>query len=130
MLKSVLGQLSDGMWENDNRYRTYWMCAHIVDVDGQLAFELYDLPNYYYKWSTRGYYKNQYYTMTDADVLKFFRTKLVAIWREYCKWNKPESRKLTPDNEEVCKYLGYEKTIKAKDIYELTELLRIAEEVR
>lgn len=40
ILDSILGQLSDGMWENSPRMEGYWKFCDVKVIDGNLVFEI------------------------------------------------------------------------------------------
>ena len=76
ILNSVIGQLSDGIWENANRCTGYWQAAD-VDRDGNL---LLDISRYCDYSRFYGHYvRNPYHYMKDVDVLKYFARKIKEI---------------------------------------------------
>ena len=69
ILASVLGQLSDGRWQNSPRMNPYWQNAD-VEMDGDdvvLVIKKHAFP---------------YYAMSDAQILKWFGKKIKQLIKE------------------------------------------------
>ena len=75
-LDPVMGQLSDGMWENSSRMEAYWMCNSLSDEG--IVMEPSSSS-----FSGRKYYTNPLYDMTDAEVRSWFADKLKAIVKDW-----------------------------------------------
>lgn len=103
-LQSVIGQLSDGMWENSPSMDRYWRFATIEqmptkEVIIKVSTDQYETERYSgYKCK---YIVNGFVDMTDAEVLAFFAKKMVAVARqelrddESCgKWKRDNDSKL------------------------------------
>ena len=86
ILRSVIGQLSDGMWENCNRYQGYWSFDEETGKNNKII-----VSNEPYTWETYGRrlykYKNPYHKMTDQKIRKFFANKIKYLVREELKYN-------------------------------------------
>ena len=78
MISSVLGQLSDGMWENSTRMTGYWAWAEYDHETNDIVIDSRD--NYY-----TADYKNPYSRMSDEGVKKFFANKIKQLVRENLK---------------------------------------------
>lgn len=110
MLQSVIGQMSDGIWENSPSMNRYWQNATIKLVDGVVAIEV------------SNWYDSPYRNKTDQQVLDYFAKKLKEIVKiymdDYCcgEWKR--------DNHEVVDYLGYKDTIDISDAYKAYDILK------
>lgn len=84
ILRSVIGQLSDGMWENCNRLIGYWIFDEATGKDNKIV-----VSNEPYEWDKRGSrkYKNPYLKMTDQEIREFYAKKIKQIIREELKDN-------------------------------------------
>jgi hypothetical protein len=78
-LDPVMGQLSDGMWENSPRMEPYWICNSLVD-DG---IEMEPFSKLY----GRRTYSNPLYDMSDIEVKNWFADKLKLVVKEWLKDN-------------------------------------------
>lgn len=121
IMRSVLGQLGDGIWENTNAYTSYWYCANIVDDNGFVAIALN--ADSYYSYC-HNWYINKYYRMTDADVRKFFRNKLRTIVRHEANDNPMYDYSFTRDNAMTLGYIGYKETIEVGDVFNVFNILK------
>lgn len=72
-INSVLGQLSDGIWENSNRCTGYWICANLNE---DLNLEIEPYSYYYDRWNS---VKNPYYNMSDYDIVMYFARKIKQV---------------------------------------------------
>ena len=82
MYKAVIGQMSDGIWENSGRMDGYWRYVSIdTDTDGNIVIEVDDTDGEWYRtWNHHWYFrKNKFYNMKDIDVLNFFIEKIAYI---------------------------------------------------
>lgn len=74
ILEGVMGQLSDGIWENSRAMTKYWSYMDIVEEDGELCIEV--PSNFHVLWNM------------DADpqaVKTWFAKKVKAVAKEYLK---------------------------------------------
>lgn len=99
ILDSVLGQMSDGIWENTPGMYKYWLP---VEAEGTELVIKTGNPS----WGGK-YYDNPYNTMSDTEIKKYFANKLKTIVREYLNDNNLNPYKgFNEDNEEECTYLS------------------------
>lgn len=84
ILRSVIGQLSDGMWENCSRYQGYWTFNEGTGKDNKIVVfgESHEWSRSWQRW-----YKNPYYNMKDQEIRKFFANKIKHLVREELKAN-------------------------------------------
>jgi len=119
ILESVIGQISDGIWENSPGMEGYWMGADIDD-----DCNIITSSDMYIK-SWKNYIKNPYYNMTDTEVRRYFANKIKQICQEYLNDNN-----LNPytgwnaDSEEVCTYLGHGRDVTIADAYAAYKALK------
>ena len=83
MFRSVMGQMSDGIWENSEYMNGYWATADVEIEDDEIIIEIdkerytYE-REYHYRWGT--YYmkarENHWWGMTDIAVVRFFKNKI------------------------------------------------------
>lgn len=76
-LDPVMGQLSDGMWENSLRMEPYWICNTLTDEGIEM-----EPSNTTYG---RRIYINPLYDMSDIEVRNWFADKLKAVVKEWLK---------------------------------------------
>ena len=72
ILASVIGQMSDGIWENSNKYNGYW---HYAECDSN-SVDIVINTNWY---SRNIKAKNPYVTMSDKEIKNFFANKVKQI---------------------------------------------------
>lgn len=84
ILRSVIGQLSDGMWENCSRYKGYWTFDEATGKDNKII-----VSNEAYEWDRNWSrtFKNPYYKMTDQEIRKFFANKIKYLVKAELKSN-------------------------------------------
>ena len=78
MINSVIGQLSDGIWENNSRLSGYYIFTNGTN-DGMTIKLLEHNPTPQYYRKINKYYKNPYYSMSDTQVLRYFANKIKEI---------------------------------------------------
>jgi len=79
VIGSVLGQLSDGIWENSNRMDKYWLFADIF-INPQGWVELRISKNLQGGWSDWRV-RNGFYGLSWDKIVKFFRNKIKQVVR-------------------------------------------------
>lgn len=89
VLENVIGQLSDGMWENSSAMTHYWPFVEIEMRNGQVCFVI-TKKDESYCWSHGGYGYNYFVNSMkmNKDVKKiknWFADKIKAIVNEYRK---------------------------------------------
>lgn len=89
IFRAVIGQMSDGIWENASSMNGYWSCCNICDEHDTI--EIHVSTSYY---SEHLGCINRWRWMTDAEVLKFFanRIKQIALIELEDRYNE-ETRK-------------------------------------
>lgn len=113
ILNSVIGQMSDGIWENSPRMDRYWRNVEIENsTDGVLIVVNGD------KWD----YSNGFREMTDEEVKKFFANKIKQIIKIEMEDGSLKGS-WARDNMEVSSYVGYEEEITVSDCYKAYETL-------
>ena len=120
ILQSVLGQLSDGMWENSPGMEKYWRFAN-VELKGDdviLLIEDDAKPNYNY---TRHLFSG-FAGKSEQQIKDFFATKLKQVIKQEIEdygnmaWDR--------NDKTVSKYLGYDEDITVQDAYKAYEVLK------
>lgn len=119
ILDSVIGQLSDGIWENSPAMDKYWKFVDINDNIGEIVIIISgDSGKTSPSWRPGHlrYTPNGFYEMGDDQVCSFFAKKLKAIIKEEgLEWKR--------DNEEISDYVGYDTPISVKEIYAVYDAL-------
>lgn len=125
VLRSVSGQLSDGIWENA-RNDEYW---YFCDIENS-GFEVYFNVS-----ADRqvGYYgRNPYPAMSDEQIRKYWATKLrETVKEEAADWKLHHNGEPRPNGEIVWKrdctavldYVGYDLKITVADCYRVYDAL-------
>jgi hypothetical protein len=114
ILDSVLGQLSDGMWENSPAMKKYWQNIRIEEQDGRL----------YLKVKTYGNDQVLVYLDKTPEQLKIWYAKKIKeiIKREIEDYDEKLGQ-WSRDNENVSAYLGYNEDITVADAYKAYETM-------
>lgn len=84
ILNSVIGQLSDGIWENSTAMEKYWMTTGIWHDGDDLIIETGDFGKSY-EVIDGNCVKNGFGIYSDAEVLCWFATKIYQIAKEEVK---------------------------------------------
>lgn len=106
ILNSVIGQMSDGIWENSSRMNRYWKYADIVKEGSELAIKI-SYPNSY---------ENGFKGKSENEIKKFFAQKIKQIVKEEeLNWDR--------NNEERSAYLDYNSGATVKDAYRVYDKL-------
>lgn len=109
ILASVLGQLSDGWWENSSRMDPYWKHAKIVEENGKVYLQV---DSY-----------SVYDSMSDAEILQWFGKKIKFLIKNEFEGNKKAwSRTNTKD---MTDYLShkYPSQTTVADCYQTYDIL-------
>ena len=128
ILRSVIGQMSDGIWENSPRAEGYWRFATIEKSDDNkiviAVSTIYSYSDIYGK-----YYHgnkcliNRFANMTDDKVKAYFANKIKQIIKieesTLKEYYNDTSKDLSwrKDNQQKCSYMGYNETITVADAY-------------
>ena len=125
ILHSVLGQLSDGLWENSRGYTKYWINFDVErKTNGQVYFAV---NNLYYKIFSKDYCTNPFIEMTDAEFLNWVAVKLKTVIKTEIKDNPNNftgggwKRNNTSFES---RYLSYDERITVADIYVIYDWLK------
>ena len=112
MLAAVIGQMSDGYWENTPMMRGYWP---FVDAAVQGDEAVLEVSNDYHN---REFVRNRFHDMTDDAIRKFFAEKIKFLVKEegLGDWKR--------DNEKETEYLSYDDPYRVKDCYYAYEVLK------
>lgn len=111
VILSVLGQLSDGIWENSNGMNKYWEYADVEGTDLQVDDD-----------SWRSGFRGK----TEADVRNWFANKakqVVKIWAE--DYGKDPVAIWKRDNTDEVAYMGHHRLpVEVRDVYECYDYLK------
>lgn len=131
VLKSVIGQMSDGKWENTPGYDRYWRHCDIDPYDNSIIVD--------------DWYNSGFKDKTDQQVRDFFARKIKALLKDFYtygeEWetreNRDEWKHLSDEEYEVyrqeclehygrshCGYLQYYETIPCAYCEAIARLLR------
>jgi hypothetical protein len=137
ILRSVMGQLSDGIWENSAIMKKFWKNAHVAwdDGNGEIVIlvnkrrsEIISVPYY---WSIKNNcmeYKNTimvnpFVEMDDAKVCSWFADKIRSIVHTEMRdaggkfwWSKKPEVKL--------EYIGYKSDVTVGDCRDVFNALK------
>lgn len=121
MLRSVIGQMSDGIWENSKSMDKYWMFASIErDVDGENVIEISAVTGKPY---CNRYIYNGFSDMSDDQIREFFAKKIKQIAKIELKDNDKTSGWKRNNTEFKTCYLSYDEEISIADAYLCYEFL-------
>ena len=115
MLDAVIGQMSDGYWENTPMMRGYWKFVTTGTSGNEVTLNV-DTASGARDGDRR--VENRFYGMSDDAVKKFFADKIKFLIKEegLGKWAR--------DNEETTDYLSYSDPYRVKDCYYAYEVLK------
>lgn len=116
MLDSVLGQMSDGYWENTPRMEGYWKFCDIGTAGGEITIEVDTTSG---EREGVRFIENRFYRMSDDAIKKFFADKIKFLIKEegLGKWDR--------GNERETDFLSYgEPRYRVKDCYYAYEILK------
>ena len=106
ILNSVIGQMSDGIWENSPRMDRYWKYADIIKEGSEIAIKI----------SNPDYYENGFKGKSESEIKKFFAQKVKQIVKkEELNWDR--------NNEERTRYLDRHSGVTVKDAYRVYDKL-------
>ncbi len=126
ILRSIFGQLSDGMWENVARMKEYWACGGIESRDGRLVLSVYNehSKGEYSPWKKRFVYtKNGWYNKSAEEVKKKLASLLKAIAKRELEDNFLPPTVWNRNSTERLEYLGYKEEITVRDAYRVYDKL-------
>lgn len=123
VIDSVLGQLSDGIWENSNGMNKYWMFADVDGTNLDISDEMYENSYSYYRNPTR----NGFYGKSEKEIKDWFANKakqVVKIWAE--AYGKNPKIIWDRNNTDVVDYMGGHNVpnVTVADVYECYDFLK------
>jgi hypothetical protein len=124
ILRSVLGQLSDGLWENSRGYTKYWINFNVERrANGQVYFAV---NKKCYEVFGGDYHANPFEYMSDAQFLNWVAAKLKAVIVAELKDESIPSREGWKRNNTMFEstYLSYNEKITVADIYVVYDWLK------
>lgn len=119
---SLMGQISDGYWENSDRMQKYWNFAEICrEINGEVVIKV-DGDSYVWdKWSHR-MSSNPYASMPDNKIREFFANKMKIIAKVEME-DENAGNMWKRDSEMTLHYLGRDNNITVRDIYYIYDVL-------
>lgn len=126
VLKSTIGQLSDGMWENSRKAERYWPFADAEMIDGNVCLVI-----------SNDLYKGRHYVngfrvdlaMDHTRIKDYFAKKIRAVVRENAKDYPNRGIKCTSKCNVALDYMSdydnYDNEIRACDAHKVYAALRI-----
>ena len=124
ILRSVLGNLSDGLWENSRGYTKYWVNFNVERrANGQVYFAV---NKNRYKVFGGDCYTNPFEYMSNAQFLNWIAAKLKAVIVAELKDESITSREGWKRNNTTFEsaYLSYKEKITVADIYVVYDWLK------
>lgn len=116
MLDAVIGQMSDGYWENTPMMAGYWKFVTTGTAGDEVTLEVDEMSGG--RHGNR-YINNRFYGLSDDAVKKFFADKIKFLIKEegLGKWDR--------DNESETDFLSYDRPrYRVKDCYYAYEILK------
>ena len=134
VLKSTLGQLSDGMWENSRKAERYWPFANAEMIDGNVCLVISKEYNKRYGSGCNawGYTNGFLYDLRmDVDRIKdYFAKKIQAVVRQEAKDYPDAGIKCTAKCDVELDYMSdydnYDNKIRACDAHKVYKALKAA----
>ena len=105
VLLSVIGQLSDGIWENSRGMEKYWQYADIIKKGSEI----------YISVNTENY-ESGYRGKSEQDIKRYFAQKIKQIVKE-------EGLEWSRDNTEISYYLARDSEVTVQDAYRVYDKL-------
>ena len=105
VLLSVIGQLSDGIWENSRGMEKYWQYADIIKKGSEI----------YISVNTENY-ESGYRGKSEQDIKRYFAQKVKQIVKE-------EGLEWSRDNTEISAYLDRGSDVTVQDAYRVYDKL-------
>ena len=119
ILSSVLGQCSDGIWENNAYMEPYWQfCNVVLNPDTDQVEIAVSSTKQQLSWYKRSWIKNPYTEMTNQEIRNWFARKIKTIINIEAKDNNMVLS-FSKKNEYKMLYLGtYNNTVsEAVEVY-------------
>ena len=114
VLNSVIGQMSDGIWENTSQMDRYWKNLEIVKKDGELYIQ-----------ANTDSYSSGFKGYTEDEIRKFVANKVKQIAKMYIEDYKGSAKDLAWDRNCTvkCDYLDYHSGATIQDAYRVYDKL-------
>lgn len=77
---SIIGQMSDGYWENSPKFEQYWRFVDVKIVKNKITFAVD--PRYFIVGPHNKTVHNGFYMMRDSEILGFFAKKIKFILKK------------------------------------------------
>lgn len=133
VLKSTLGQLSDGIWENSRVAEQYWPFADAEMIDGNVCLVIKKAAVKETGYNCRHRYTNGFfwkYGMGTVQIKNYFARKIQAVVRENAKDYPEAGIKCTAKCEVALDYMSdydnYDNEIRACDAHKVYKALKAA----
>ena len=119
---SLMGQISDGYWENSDRMQKYWNFAEICrETNGEVTIKVERDSYVWDKWSHR-MSSNPYASMSDSKICEFFANKMKVIAKVEME-DENAGNVWKRDCEMTLHYIGRDNNITVRDIYYIYDVL-------
>lgn len=114
VLNSVIGQMSDGIWENTSQMDRYWKNLEIIKKDGELYIQ-----------ANTDSYSSGFKGYTEDEIRKFVANKVKQIAKMYIEDYKGSAKDLAWDRNCTvkCDYLDYHSGATIQDAYRVYDKL-------
>jgi len=123
ILSSVIGQLSDGMWENSPRMESYWRFLNIAMADGEKVVIRVKNKTSEFTYRKKWVY-NKLYHESPEMICKWFADKVKAIVKADLGQNQGKNLWKRDNTERVLNYLGYHEKLTVADAYNAYDILK------
>lgn len=129
ILRSIFGQLSDGMWENTAAMEKYWRFGRIEKENSRLAISVYKEPvkgelrnqgNGKHKYVYRD---NGWFNKSAEQIKQKLASLLKTIVKQELKDNGQNASSWNRNNTTKLEYLSYHEDITVKDAYRVYDTL-------
>lgn len=110
ILNGVIGQMSDGMFEESNYYNGFWMFVHIDESNN------IHVSKFWGKTCWNKYYRNKFILMSDYEIKEFFAKMIKRIIHQELRNNNISVRgKFKKGNMMQTEYLNYDRNVTIND---------------
>lgn len=115
IIDAVLGQLSDGKWENTPGYDKYWTNFNVKTADdGEVLFIVN--AEYNTKWGSH-WLNNPFIGMTDQQFKEWYAKKLKAVMMDELRYNGIKGGWKRKNLDVKSHYLNYKLDVCVADVY-------------
>lgn len=110
ILSSVIGQMSDGMFEGSRYYEGFWMFVEIDSLNNICVSSKYGVN----RWGK--YYGNKFFNMSDNEVREFFARMIKRIVQQELRdKNIPVRGEFKKGNKRLLEYMNYREDVTIDD---------------